>query len=131
KTDGEALCLVVGERLYLRRAGGKTIVGRETLSFESFKAIGHRLATGALVDSLVESGHRVPFQLDEGSETVIVEFGTTGTASSMTVERAADVAESPAPQAAAFGAGSSESFGSSANAGVSDGAGSYASAGSY
>ena len=38
-TDADALCLVPGEKLYLMRGITKTVVGREVLSEESFRAV--------------------------------------------------------------------------------------------
>src|SRR5712691_7932677 len=92
KTDGEALCLVLGERLYLKRAGARTIVGREPLSEESFRAIADELAPGELVDSLVETGFSLPFSLDDASNPVEIRFGLSGEVPSMTVVRAASTA---------------------------------------
>jgi len=100
KTDGDALCLVLGERMYLKRGTGNTVVGREALSQESFRAIADELAPGDLLESLVETGYKVPFRLDELSEPVQIDFSGTADVPAMTIVRARTSAPRPAPPAA-------------------------------
>jgi len=113
KTDGEALCLVLGERMYLKRGGSSTVVGREPLSQESFRAIADELSPGDMLESLVETAYKAPFRLDEAAEPVQIDFSGTPDAPVMTIVRArtngarpsvAAAAASAAPPAAAGGA---------------------------
>src|SRR5207247_5445380 len=118
KTDGDALCLVLGERLALKRGAAKTPVGREPLSEETFRAIADELAPGELLESLVETRFRLAFQLDDLTETVEVEFGDSGAQPAISIVRSRPlVAETPvadrraaaAPAAPAPGPGASAS----------------------
>jgi twitching motility protein PilT len=74
KTDGETLCLVPGEKIFILRGGSKATVGREKLSEESFRAVAHELAPGRSVSSLCEKKHRTPFSPDPSAEPVEVVF---------------------------------------------------------
>jgi twitching motility protein PilT len=105
KTDGDALCLVLGERMFLKRGATNSIVGREALSQESFRAIADELAPGDLLESLVETSFKVPFRLDDQSEPVQIDFSGTTDAPVMTIVRTRTVpraaAPAPAPDTAA------------------------------
>jgi twitching motility protein PilT len=100
KTDGDALCLTLGERMYLKRGSSNTVVGREPLSQESFRAIADELAPGDLLESLVETAYKVPFRLDDQSEPVQIDFSGTADTPAMTIVRARTQAR-PAPSATA------------------------------
>src|SRR5262245_46479885 len=104
KTDGDALCLVLGERMYLKRGASNSVVGREPLSQESFRAIADELAPGDLLESLVETSYKVPFRLDDQSETVQIDFSGTPDVPAMTIVRprtSASASRASAPAAAA------------------------------
>jgi twitching motility protein PilT len=101
KTDGDALCLVLGQRMFLKRGTASSVVGREALSQESFRAIADELAPGDLLESLVETGHKVPFRLDDVSEPVQIEFSGAADAPVMTIVRTRTAASRTATPAAA------------------------------
>ena len=99
KTDGDALCLVLGERMYLKRGALNSVVGREPLSQESFRAIADELAPGDLLESLVETNFKVPFRLDDHSESVQIDFSGTPDAPVMTIVRTRTETARAAPSA--------------------------------
>src|SRR5882672_1842196 len=97
KTDGDALCLVLGERMSLKRGAASSVVGREALSWESFRAIADEIAPGDLLESLAETAYKAPFRLDEASEPVQIEFSGAADAPVMTIVRARTAAPVKAP----------------------------------
>ncbi|MEO6323702.1 MAG: type IV pilus twitching motility protein PilT [Thermoanaerobaculia bacterium] len=88
KTDGDALYLVPGEKIFLMKGASKVIVGREPLGEESFRAVAGELVPGAPVESLSAMRHRVPFRLDEATEPVDIQFGRSGEATAIMISRA-------------------------------------------
>ena len=97
KTDGEALYLVPGEKIFLLKGTSKVIVGREPLSEESFRAVAGELVPGAPVESLAAMRHRIPFRLDEATETVEIQFGRSGESTAIMIGRAKTVPVAVAP----------------------------------
>src|SRR5438552_4122162 len=100
KTDGEALCLVPGEKIFIIRAGAKVIVGREDLSRESFQAVAEELVPGADEEALADMKHRVPYQVDAASSQVEIVFGRSGATPALMVRRpGVEVQTAPTPPA--------------------------------
>lgn len=88
RTDGDALYLVPGERIFMIKGTAKAVVGREGLSEESFRAVGAELAPGERIETLVESRRVIPFQVDAASPSVEILFGRSAASLAIMIRRA-------------------------------------------
>lgn len=98
KTDGDALYLVPGEKIFLVKGTNKIVVGRENLSDESFRAVSAELVPGAPAESLAAMKHRTPFRVDESSEPVEIQFGRSGSSVAIMICRVRTQAPEPEPE---------------------------------
>ncbi len=75
RSDGDALYLVPGEKMYLTKGTAKTVVGREPLSLEAFASVAAELAPERDAAELAAARHRVSFRSDPDLEEVDIRFG--------------------------------------------------------
>jgi twitching motility protein PilT len=97
QTEGEALYIIPGERLFMTRGTSRVFVGREPVSVESFRTVVAEVAPGKEADELARTRVRVPMQLGPGMETVEIRFGLLGGQAGLMICRPARMASSPAP----------------------------------
>jgi twitching motility protein PilT len=89
RSNGEALYLVPGERIFAVKGSAKAVMGREPLSEESFEAVIGELIPGESGRSLSDRNQRMTLQLDPGSAPVDIQFGFFGQSPSMMISRLA------------------------------------------
>ena len=78
QTEGEALYIIPGERLFMTRGTTRAFVGREPVSLESFRAVVAEVAPGRDAEELARSRHGIPLDLGPGRESVEIRFGLLG-----------------------------------------------------
>ena len=78
QTEGEALYIIPGERLFMTRGTSRVFVGREPVSVESFRAVVAEVAPGKAADELARTRVRIPMNLGPGRESVEIRFGLLG-----------------------------------------------------
>lgn len=87
RSDGDALYLVPGERIFMMKGTGRAVVGREPLSAESFEAVAGELVPGQTSADLAEKRHRMEYQLDPTSGFVDLQFGFIKAHPSLVISR--------------------------------------------
>lgn len=75
RSDGDALYLVPGERIFMMKGTARAVVGREPLSEDSFVAVASELVPGQGGADLAEKRHRMEYQVDPTSGFVDLQFG--------------------------------------------------------
>jgi len=98
RTDADALYLVPGERMYLMRGNARTVVGREGLSEDSFRAVAGELVPGGPVETLTQLRHRMTFRTDETQPLVDIQFDRLGNQPAIVITRAKPEEPAPAPR---------------------------------
>jgi len=78
QTEGEALYIIPGERLFMTRGTTRAFVGREPVSLESFRAVVAEVAPGHDAEELARTRHSIPLDLGPGRESVEIRFGLLG-----------------------------------------------------
>ena len=99
KTDGDALYLVPGERIFLLKGTNKVVVGRENLTEESCRTVGAELAPGEPFEAMVEARRKIPFKADPSLDTVEVLFGRSGSSNAIMIRRQQQAAPLPQDEA--------------------------------
>ena len=97
QTEGEALYIIPGERLFMTRGTSRAFVGREPVSVESFRAVVAEVAPGKEPEELARTRFRIPMNLGPGRESVEVRFGLLGGQAGLMICRVARMAPSPEP----------------------------------
>jgi twitching motility protein PilT len=87
QTEGEALYIVAGERLFMTRGEVRAVVGREPVSADSFRAVTGEIAPGLSPEDLARARHRIPVELGPGRESVEIRFGFIGTSPALAICR--------------------------------------------
>ncbi len=98
QTEGEALYIIPGERLFMTRGTSRAFVGREPVSVESFHAVVAEVAPGQMPEELARTRHRVPMNPGTGQESVEIRFGLLGGKAGIMICRPARMAPSPEPE---------------------------------
>jgi twitching motility protein PilT len=103
QTDGDALYLVPGEKIFIARGTARTVAGREAVSEESFRAVVDELVPGVSAETLCEKRNRLPYVAGAGLPPVEIHFATIGGVSAMMIVRSGQGpgGEVPSPQAPA------------------------------
>ncbi len=97
QTEGEALYIIPGDRLFMTRGTSRAFVGREPVSVESFHAVVAEVAPGQSPEELARSRHRIPLSPGAGKESVEIRFGLLGGKAGIMICRPARMAPSPEP----------------------------------
>lgn len=87
QTDGEALYLVAGEKIFITRGTARTVAGREVVSDEAFRVVVEELVPGVPPEVLAQKRDRLPFQAGEGLAPVEIQFSTVGGRPAMMILR--------------------------------------------
>ena len=98
QTEGEALYIIPGERLFMTRGTSRVFVGREPVSVESFRTVVAEVAPGKAADELARTRVRIPMKLGPGRESVEIRFGLLGGQPGIMICRPARMAPSPGPE---------------------------------
>ena len=87
QTDGDALYLVPGEKIFISRGTAKAVAGREVVSEESFRAVVDELIPGVPAETLAQKRNRVPYVAGPGLSPVEIHFATVGGSPAMMIVR--------------------------------------------
>jgi twitching motility protein PilT len=87
QTEGEALYIVPGERMFMTRGAVRAVVGREPVGADSFRAVAAEVAPGQAPEALARARHRVPAQLGPETEPIEVRFGFVGASPALAICR--------------------------------------------
>lgn len=102
QTDGDALYLVAGEKIFVMKGTARTVAGREVVSEASFRAVVDELVPGVPAETLAEKRNRLPYVAGPGLPAVEIHFATLGGAPAMMILRpgrggAGEAPRTPAP----------------------------------
>ena len=89
QTEGEALYIVPGERMFMTRGAVRAVVGREPVGADSFRAVVAEVAPGQAPETLARARHRVPSERGPGTEPIEVRFGFVGASPALAICRTA------------------------------------------
>ncbi|MBL8114073.1 MAG: hypothetical protein JNK60_14430, partial [Acidobacteria bacterium] len=98
RTDGDALYLVPGEKIFMLKGTSRQVVGREPLSEDSFRAVAGELAPGKALEALVEQKFRTQLKCDAQTPAVDILFGKSGQGPALMIRKAPE----PEPDEAAY-----------------------------
>jgi twitching motility protein PilT len=97
KTEGEALYIIPGDRLFMTRGISRAFVGREPVSIESFLAVVAEVAPGQVAEELARTRCRIPLDRGPGREAVEIRFGLLGGKAGIMICRPGRMAPGPEP----------------------------------
>lgn len=102
QTDGDALYLVPGEKIFISRGTARAVAGREVVSDESFRAVVDELIPGVPAETLAQKRNRLPYVAGPGLSPVEIHFATIGGSPAMMIVRpgrgpAGEVPRTPTP----------------------------------
>jgi len=102
QTDGDALYLVAGEKIFVMKGTARTVAGREVVSEASFRAVVDELVPGVPAETLAEKRNRLPYVAGPGLPAVEIHFAILGGAPAMMILRpgrggAAEAPRTPPP----------------------------------
>jgi twitching motility protein PilT len=89
QTEGEALYIVPGERMFMTRGAVRAVVGREPVGVDSFRAVAAEVAPGQAPEALARARHRVRAEIGPGTEPIEVRFGFVGVSPALAICRTA------------------------------------------
>lgn len=101
QTDGDALYLIAGEKIFITRGTTKTVAGREVVSDEAFRIVVEEIAPRESRPRLVSRNrNRLPFLAGEDLAPVAIQFSmVAGRPAMMILRKATDPeGEKPEPQ---------------------------------
>ncbi len=100
QTDGDALYLIAGEKIFITRGTTKTVAGREVVSDEAFRIVVEEIAPGVSPEVLSRNRNRLPFLAGEDLAPVAIQFSmVAGRPAMMILRKATDPeGEKPEPQ---------------------------------
>lgn len=78
QTDGDALYLVAGEKIFITRGTTRTVAGREIVSEDAFRAVVEELVPGVSAEVLAQNRSCLPYSAEEGLAPVEIHFSTVG-----------------------------------------------------
>ena len=87
QTDGDALYLVPGEKIFIMRGTSRTVVGREVVSEGSFHAVVEELVPGVPAETLARKRNRIPYVAGAGLPPVEIQFAALGESPAMMILR--------------------------------------------
>ena len=87
QTDGDALYLVPGEKIFITRGTTRTVVGREVVSEGSFHAVVDELVPGVPAETLARKRNRLPYVAGAGLTPVEIHFAVVGESPAMMILR--------------------------------------------
>ncbi len=87
QTDGDALYLVAGEKIFITRGTTRTVAGREVVSEASFRAVVDELVPGVPAETLARKLNRLPYVAGAGLPPVEIHFAVVGGAPAMMIVR--------------------------------------------
>jgi twitching motility protein PilT len=87
QTDGDALYLVAGEKIFITRGTARTVAGREVVSDDLFRAVVDELVPGIPAETLAQKRSRLPYVADSGLPPVEIHFAVLGGAPAMMIVR--------------------------------------------
>ncbi|MFN7989751.1 MAG: PilT/PilU family type 4a pilus ATPase [Thermoanaerobaculia bacterium] len=95
QTEGEALYIVPGERMFMTRGPSRAVVGREAVGTDSFRAVAAEVAPGRAAEDLARARHRIPVELGPGMEPIEIRFGFIGSAPALVIWRTSKMSIAP------------------------------------
>ncbi len=98
QTDGDALYLVAGEKIFITRGTARTVAGREVVSEASFHAVVDELVPGVPAETLARKRSRLPYVAGPGLPPVEIHFAVLGGAPAMMIIRPGRGAGGDAPR---------------------------------
>ena len=87
QTDGDALYLVAGEKIFVTRGTTKAVAGREIVSEELFRAVVDELVPGVSAATLAQKRSRLPYVAGAGLPPVEIHFAIVGGAPALMIVR--------------------------------------------
>lgn len=87
QTDGDALYLVAGEKIFITRGTTRTVAGREIVSEDAFRAVVEELVPGVSAEVLAQNRSCLPYAAEEGLAPVEIHFSTVGGTPALMVVR--------------------------------------------
>lgn len=117
QTDGDALYLIAGEKIFITRGTTKTVAGREVVSDDAFRVVVEEIVPGASPEILAQGRNRLPFLAGEDLAPVEIQFSTVAGRPAMMILRKVaspgeDEPKPPEPRAREVPAAPSGSAGS-------------------
>jgi len=94
-TEGEALYIVPGERMFMTRGPSRAIVGREPVGMDSFRAVVAEVSPGRVAEDLARARHRIPVELGPGMEPIEIRFGFYGSQPALLIWRTTKLSMAP------------------------------------
>ena len=87
QTEGDALYLVAGEKIFITRGTARNVAGREVVSEASFRAVVDELVPGVPPETLAQKRSRLPYVAGTGLPPVEIHFALLGGAPAMMIVR--------------------------------------------
>ena len=87
QTDGDALYLVAGEKIFVTRGTTRAVAGREIVSDELFRAVVDELVPGVPAATLAQKRSRLPYVAGAGLPPVEIHFAIVGGAPALMIVR--------------------------------------------
>lgn len=87
QTEGDALYLVAGEKIFITRGTSRNVAGREVVSEASFRAVVDELVPGVPPETLAQKRSRLPYVAGTGLPPVEIHFALLGGAPAMMIVR--------------------------------------------
>jgi Tfp pilus assembly pilus retraction ATPase PilT len=87
QTDGDALYLVAGEKIFITRGTTRTVAGREVVSEEAFRVVAEEIVPGVPSELLAQKRNRIPYLAGEGLPPVEIHFATVAGRPAMMIVR--------------------------------------------
>lgn len=87
QTDGDALYLVAGEKIFVTRGTTRAVAGREIVSDELFRAVVDELVPGVPAATLAQKRSRLPYVAGAGLPAVEIHFAIVGGAPALMIVR--------------------------------------------
>jgi Tfp pilus assembly pilus retraction ATPase PilT len=102
QTDGDALYLVAGEKIFVTRGTTRAVAGREVVSEELFRGVVDELVPGVPAAVLARKRSRFPYVVGPGVAPVELRFAEVGGAAALMIVRAdraaaAEAGRTPTP----------------------------------